>query len=218
MATSPQILVPQPELNVKHQLFIMLQLQDEMNIKVHPDWRQQGYQWSRAIWIECAELMDHHGWKWWKKQSPDREQVILELIDIWHFGLSALLQEESDKEKLNAQLQLALERPQAEGNFLESVEAFAQHALAQRSFHAARFAGLLVQMDVDFNRLFQSYVGKNVLNFFRQDRGYKEGSYQKVWHGREDNVHLVEVLESLDLQSATYRDDIYRALVERYPT
>lgn len=202
---------------MKHQLFMMLQLQDEMNTKVHPDWHQQGYQWSRAIWVECAELMDHYGWKWWKKQTPDREQVILELIDIWHFGLSALLQEESDKDRLTAQLQHALERPQVESSFLESVEAFAQYALAQRGFHAARFAGLLAQMDVDFNRLFQSYVGKNVLNFFRQDRGYKEGSYQKVWHGREDNVHLVEVLESLDLQSTTYRDDIYRALVERYP-
>jgi hypothetical protein len=30
-------------------------------------------------------------------------------------------------------------------------------------------------------------------------------------------VHLVEVIASLDLRSATYRDDIYRALVERYP-
>lgn len=203
---------------MKHQLFIMLQLQDEMNTKVHPDWRQQGYQWSRAIWIECAELMDHHGWKWWKKQTADREQVILELIDIWHFGLSALLQAQPDKEVLAAQLQLALEAPLCERDFLASVEAFAQYALAGGGFHAARFAGLLMQMDVSFTRLFQSYVGKNVLNFFRQDRGYKEGSYQKIWHGKEDNVHLVEVLESLELRSTTYRDDIYRALVERYPT
>jgi len=195
----------------------MLQLQDEMNIKVHPAWRQQEFQWSRAIWVECAELMDHYGWKWWKKQAVDREQVILELIDIWHFGLSALLQEESDKQKLIIELQRALESPELESNFLESVEAFAQHALAYRKFHIARFAGLLIQMEVDFNRLFQSYVGKNVLNFFRQDRGYKDGSYQKVWQGREDNVHLVEILESLDLQSVTYRDDIYRALGERYP-
>lgn len=202
---------------MKHQLSIMLQLQDEMNIKVHTDWRQQGYQWSRAIWIECAELMDHHGWKWWKKQSPDREQVILELIDIWHFGLSALLQEELDKDRLSVQLQLALERPLVESDFLTSVEAFAQYALAQRRFHPARFAGLLTQMDVDFSRLFRSYVGKNVLNLFRQDKGYKEGSYQKIWHGREDNVHLVEVLESLELESVTYRDDIYKALVARYP-
>jgi dimeric dUTPase (all-alpha-NTP-PPase superfamily) len=217
MATSREFPFPQSESNVKHQFLTMLQLQEDMNAKVHRDWRGQGYQWYRAIWIECAELMDHHGWKWWKKQTADREQVILELIDIWHFGLSSLLQQESDKEKLAAQLQLAMSAPEVETDFLKSVEVFAQVALERRGFDATRFAGLLVQMDVSFNRLFQSYVGKNVLNFFRQDKGYKEGSYQKVWQGKEDNVHLVEILESLDLRSATYRDDIYRALLERYP-
>lgn len=202
---------------MKQQFLTMLQLQDDMNTRVHPDWRRQGYSWPRAIWIECAELMDHHGWKWWKKQTADREQVVLELIDIWHFGLSVLLQGEPDKNRLAMQLQAALAAPEVEADFLGSVEAFAGVALVHGRFDAARFAGLLQQMDVSSNDLYQSYVGKNVLNFFRQDNGYKEGHYHKVWHGKEDNVHLVEVLASLDLQSATYRDDIYRALVERYP-
>ena len=74
------------------QIKIMLELQDAMNTKVNSNWKQQGYEWYRAIWVECAELMDHYGWKWWKKQSPDTEQVALELIDIWHFGLSIQLQ------------------------------------------------------------------------------------------------------------------------------
>ena len=78
---------------MEQQIIAMLELQDGMNTKVHPDWRNQGYAWHRAIWVECAELMEHHGWKWWKKQSPDRDQVILELVDIWHFGLSILLLE-----------------------------------------------------------------------------------------------------------------------------
>lgn len=202
---------------MKHQFLTMLQLQEDMNTRVHADWRRQGYRWFRAIWIECAELMDHHGWKWWKKQTSDREQVVLELIDIWHFGLSALLQGEPDKSRLAEQLQTAMSAPVVEPDFLQSVEVFAGAALVQGRFDAARFAGLLQQMEVGTDDLFQSYVGKNVLNFFRQDHGYKEGHYHKVWHGKEDNVHLVEVLGTLDLHSATYRDDIYRALVERYP-
>ena len=68
----------------------MLTLQDRMNTKVHPQWIEQRYEWFRAIWIECGELMEHYGYKWWKKQTPDIEQVRLEAIDIWHFGLSAL--------------------------------------------------------------------------------------------------------------------------------
>ena len=45
----------------------MLEMQEQMNQKVNADWRQQNYEWYRAIWVECAELMDHYGWKWWNK-------------------------------------------------------------------------------------------------------------------------------------------------------
>ena len=69
----------------------MLDLQNKINEKVHPHWREQNFEWYRAIWVECAELLDHYGWKWWKKQSPNQAQIELELVDIWHFGLSILL-------------------------------------------------------------------------------------------------------------------------------
>ena len=53
------------------------------------DWMSRGREWYRAIWIECAELMEHYGgWKWWKHSRPDFAQVVLEIVDIWHFGLS----------------------------------------------------------------------------------------------------------------------------------
>ena len=71
--------------------------------------------------------------------------------------------------------------------------------------------------DLDFDRLYRLYVGKNVLNFFRQDHGYKNGSYQKMWAGREDNEHLAEVLEDLDITSETFADQVYDGLSERYP-
>ena len=71
---------------MKQQLVTMLELQSDMNTKVHADWKQQNFEWYRAIWVECAELLDHYGWKWWKKQNPDVGQIELELVDIWHFG------------------------------------------------------------------------------------------------------------------------------------
>jgi dimeric dUTPase (all-alpha-NTP-PPase superfamily) len=202
---------------VKNQIISMLQLQDEMNCKVHPQWREQGYQWYRAIWIECAELMEHHGWKWWKKQQPDQEQVILELIDIWHFGLSSLLQKQQNLEIIADHLQTSLEMAQLEGGFLESVEAFAASTLNTQQFDEKGFAKLLKLANISADQLYRSYVGKNVLNFFRQDHGYKEGRYHKEWQGKEDNVHLVEVLEILDIYSANFRDDVYQALALRYP-
>ena len=47
----------------------MLQMQHRMNSRVHEDWINQGFEWYRAAWIECGELMDHVGYKWWKKQT-----------------------------------------------------------------------------------------------------------------------------------------------------
>ena len=62
------------------------------------------------------------------------------------------------------------------------------------------------------------YVGKNVLNNFRQDHGYKTGEYQKLWSGREDNEHLVEVLEGLSCDPDEVPAEVYAALEARYPS
>ena len=59
-------------------------------------------------------------------------------------------------------------------------------------------------------------IGKNVLNFFRQDNGYKDGTYVKTWNGREDNEHLVDLVSPLDSDAADFADQVYRALEGRY--
>lgn len=202
---------------MKQQLLTMLALQDEMNSRVHPQWRDQGYEWYRAIWIESAELMDHFGWKWWKKQVLDREQVELELIDIWHFGLSDLLQERGDPVGIADSLAQSMTFNDGEIDFLLELEAFTLRVLQERRFDAEGFARLLTAVDMPFTRLFQGYVGKNVLNFFRQDHGYKDGTYIKNWNGREDNEHLVEAIAELDCRSHQFREHLYLALQRRYP-
>lgn len=198
------------------QILTMLTLQDSMNNKVHPQWREQGYEWHRAIWVECAELMDHYGWKWWKKQQPDFEQVKLELIDIFHFGLSSLLAKNLPTEQLVAELETALRAQHAKQDFRTVLESFVQIILNQRAFDLAAFVRLMAAADLDFDTLYCGYVGKNVLNFFRQDHGYKDGSYIKNWAGREDNEHLVDLMASLDAASKNFKDDLYAGLSQRY--
>jgi hypothetical protein len=80
------------------------------------------------------------------------------------------------------------------------------------------FLKIVEQAEMDADELYRQYVGKNVLNFFRQDHGYKAGTYQKVWNGREDNEHLVDVLNSLDISLSDYSDKVYAGLKQRYPT
>ena len=202
---------------MKNQIIAMLKLQNDMNTKVHEDWREQNFEWYRAIWVECAELLDHYGWKWWKKQSPDREQVILELIDIWHFGLSDLLMKSDDLDGIARNLEIALNEQGNSGDFREQLESFASDTLNTQSFNPVLFNRLLQGMDQNFDDLYRKYIGKNVLNFFRQDHGYKTGEYQKVWSGREDNEHLVELLESLNTGDENFQQAVYRGLKERYP-
>ena len=51
--------------------------------------------WLRCIHMEVAELIDSTPWKHWKNISsnPDMENIHIELVDIWHFLMSYILQE-----------------------------------------------------------------------------------------------------------------------------
>ena len=57
------------------------------------------------------------------------------------------------------------------------------------------FFELTVMSGLDLQTLYRLYVGKNILNQFRQDNGYKEGTYIKVWNGDEDNVVMKKIWE-----------------------
>jgi len=197
------------------QLQTMLELQDAMNTRVNDDWRSKHFEWYRAIWIECAELMDHYGWKWWKHQSPDVEQVKLELIDIWHFGLSILLERGVASPLILIELEEALGSDKKD-NFKDILENFALYTLENKDFSIPLFIALLEATDMSFDDLYRGYVGKNVLNFFRQDHGYQEGTYQKVWNAKEDNEHLVELVSELDPSDKQFSDKLYASLKARY--
>jgi C_GCAxxG_C_C family probable redox protein len=202
---------------MKQKILTMLELQDAMNRKVNEDWRDAGYPWYRAIWTECAEMLDHYGWKWWKHQKPDMQQVHLEIVDIWHFALSDLI---LHNESLDQAAELAMKglcNPTEVVDFRSSIEALALASIQAQSADIGRFAVVMQAANLDFDELFKTYVGKNVLNFFRQDHGYKEGSYIKTWDGREDNEYLAEILDDLDAESTDFSDQVYRRLEQAYP-
>jgi len=202
---------------LRQQLAVMLDLQQTMNAKVTADWATRNFQWYRAIWVECAEMLDHYGWKWWKKQTPDIEQVQLELVDIWHFGLSLLLLRDTDRDALLDQMIGELTTPVVTASeFPQELEAFALTTLASKDFDIQAFNRLMVSIGLSFDELHTRYVGKNILNLFRQDNGYQTGEYVKQWSGREDNEHLVEVVATLDPSSPGFKDTLYLALETRY--
>ncbi|MYD96980.1 MAG: dUTP diphosphatase [Gammaproteobacteria bacterium] len=195
----------------------MAALQRRHNEQVHPRWEKQGYEYYRAVWVECAELLDHFGWKWWKRQDSDLDQVRLEIVDIWHFGLSELLRRNEVDLALAGRLRAALTDDDSSlPDFRVAVEELARSSLASKGFDIEAFAAVMRALPMSFDELYEIYVAKNILNAFRQDHGYKTGDYIKVWNGREDNEHLSEILRELDPRAKSFATDVGRALAERY--
>ena len=209
----------------------MLSLQTSMNIKVDSNWVEARYPYLRAVIIEAAEAIEHHGWKWWKKQEKDLPQLQMELIDIWHFILSEiLLRNQADQDKSLTALTDSLSDSSTQNvinfddqhiliNELDLIEKFELLiALSvSRRIELALFASIMTDCEISWTELYCQYVGKNVLNMFRQDKGYKEGTYQKIWNGREDNEYLVEIIGSLDSSRLEFKDEVYAALESAYP-
>lgn len=206
----------------------MLQMQDEMNGKVNPDWVNANNNWFRAIQVEGVEAIEHHGWKWWKKQDCDMAQLRMELVDIWHFILSAAIQHRHGKvavAKLDMMAEHGLVQKSVQFDnayyvlnkitLLDKLDLLVGLAAAKRT-NLALFESVLIDCGMDWADLFKQYVGKNVLNVFRQDHGYKTGSYLKIWEGREDNEHLIEALNEIDLASDDVRVTLYQSLKARY--
>ena len=144
------------------------------------------------------------------------EQVQLEVVDIWHFGMSALFQPQKPLNELAAEVAAVWPADPEDTDVLTAAEALAGVAAGEQRFSVPHFAVLLKAADMDFAELVRQYLGKNVLNFFRQDHGYKDGSYRKLWDGREDNEHLMELLQDVDTAASDAEQQLYAALSKRY--
>ena len=208
------------------QIATMLTLQDQMNSKVDPSWIQTRNPFLRAAGVEAVEALEHIGWKWWKKQDKDLPQAQMELVDIWHFVLSDyILKYGSSDAAADA---IAGETVKASFTFdgfeyvIEELDLLTKLELlgalsAVRRFEYSLFDSLLIDCEMGWGELYREYVGKNVLNMFRQDHGYKSGEYIKIWDGREDNEHLSDILIALSPDDSSPADTIYNQLTVRYP-
>jgi len=195
----------------------MFRIQENLNVIVSGvKWREQHYPWHRAIWLECAELIEHLGWKWWKANKHDRNQVLLEVVDIWHFGLSSQLQDQ-----LIQEFQEYIESydsikplPRLSVSWAEQI---ALHALDAQEFDYDAFFHLLSSLGVSLQELYNLYIAKATLNRFRQHCGYASGTYQKNWGGKEDNQVLSEYLDA-NKDKAIIDANLYFWLTNEYLT
>ncbi len=198
------------------------------NRTANANWMISGYPHMRGVLVEAVEALDHYGWKWWSKQSRDFTQMQLELVDILHFTLSHILSECDGH--LDAAAMTLVKRSDPElsschfdgreyviskcdiPQLLELIAAFAisrrnNFPLLEVTFHAS---------GLDWDKVVNLYTIKHVLCIFRQNNGYREGRYSKIWGGKEDNIHLLELASNLDSSAADFQLQLYQRLEERY--
>ncbi|MBD3840524.1 MAG: dUTP diphosphatase [Campylobacterales bacterium] len=171
--------------------------------------------WLRCIHMEVAELIDSTPWKHWKNiaSKSDLNNIHIELVDVWHFLMSYILQETNIPKAVSlVNTHCIYEAINLEDvdykMIIKESEKLSYIALAIETGNMPAFSGVERFIDqffrcckiagLSFNWLQKLYIGKNALNEFRQQNGYKEGTYIKVWNGVEDNEVLIKILKSLD--------------------
>jgi dimeric dUTPase (all-alpha-NTP-PPase superfamily) len=192
--------------NEREKFLRMLQLQDAVNERVTPGWILVPRPWYRAMWVEAGELVgDHHGdWIWWKKKPINLAQCAIEVIDILHFGLSDIAQtyaivgrtdpfERGADAMVVAYFAARKKGGAPEKDIPDLCERLVIETIKEKLFALPEFFDLAFACQMDLDKIYRTYVGKAVLNIFRQDHGYKEGTYRKIWGGEEDNVHLERI-------------------------
>jgi dimeric dUTPase (all-alpha-NTP-PPase superfamily) len=200
----------------------MLQLQNQLNDATNgEDWvkgitkNNKVINWRRCIYMESAEMIDSFGWKHWKniEIEPDWDNMQIEVVDVWHFimslaienyaqnmrgGLEDLAMNISDMSAFST-IEEAAVHFASQDEVMEKVEDIMRIVLAKESLDLEglfeHFFSLVLMSGLNLESLYRLYVGKNILNQFRQDNGYKEGSYVKVWNGDEDNVVMKRIWE-----------------------
>jgi dimeric dUTPase (all-alpha-NTP-PPase superfamily) len=222
------------EINKLELLKAMFAMQDSFNKQVHPEWKTQNYAWHEAILVESAELIEHLGYKWWKHQEPNIDQVVMELVDIWHFAMSYMIGVSTDGVDYEEILDSldgvendfkTLSPAEIRSDICEIVNNITFQDPYERAFCNESFFAVWYGLGNNFADLYKMYIGKNALNIFRQNNGYKEGTYVKIWNDREDNEFLTDYLAVADINEKLmsnvleYLQDIYSHRDEFvYPT
>lgn len=177
----------------------IINLQKQLNDQIDINWRENNHDYQRAITVELAELLNHHGYKWWKKQKRDINQIHLEIVDIFHFMLCDILTDDClSEEHILGTLCMQRNSYTNENEVIQLIDTTLT-AAAQKKFSLFHLKDLMDAYFMDVDMLFKLYLGKNTLNAFRQQNGYNNGTYKKVWNGLEDNQVLLNILNNTEL-------------------
>ena len=209
----------------------------ELNNITKPDWKKSltTTDWRAVLVAEIGEAIDSLGSDvyWWKNKIPDYENLKVEMVDILHFYLSILAyNEKSIQEMLGRNIIANFELKKHFDTKKELKSLLVE--LASNIYDYEKFNEYFVRICKvlgikTFEDLYKEYMVKNVLNKFRQDNGYKQGNYKKIWlivyekdYGDnlwetrlEDNYFAYRFAKEIEADE-NFDENLYKKLQEKY--
>lgn len=210
----------------------MLKLQDSFNYKtvenmlkfsdmykgrvLSSEWKDNGFDWVNYIMIEASEQNSSLDFKHWKSGKDDLDNFKVEVIDNWHFLMSLGLERFSTSYLANTYESLWYELLEDDDsvNLQNATQYFTYQVLKtkfEENFEEDYFHSVSVLFSImqeleiyDESSLYKEYLVKNVLNAHRQNNGYKEGTYQKIWFFENKKVEDNVVAYSICSEDSTY--------------
>lgn len=210
---------------MKNKIKEMLELQYKLNVNTNgEEWKKwvtpngKIINWKRCIYMETAEAIDSVSWKHWKniEWGIDADNFRVEIVDIWHFLMAYLLEQMSMDDAIKIVYQNIEWGPFSEklpselnsennlkiDDILLPYEELMAYSLVKTNSQdyiidfVKSFFTCVKSSAMTFDDLYSLYIWKNVLNKFRQDNGYKQWTYKKIWSNwQEDNVTMQYIIK-----------------------
>ncbi len=202
----------------------MMESQNKLNILTMGDkWSSMNLNWRLAVVQESSELIDSFPYKWWKNADTNIENAKIEIVDVWHFVLSLMLEANIVPTKIMEAKFIALSEasPLDINDNIDELMSYAMNlistAINSNSIIEIAESVMLLSGKIGFTYgdMIKIYFGKAVLNRFRQLNGYSEGTYIKNWEGVEDNEVMLRHIRTIDY-SVDFSKTLFENLTEEY--
>lgn len=183
----------------------IVEMQIELNDRTVENWMDKHLDWDSAILVEVAEAIDSTDWKWWKHGTTDLPNLRIEAVDLLHFLISKALTIHHEADYIVRNLVEIVENQQPnqldELSWLKQVALYTLENKVLKALHA--LFNLFTQLGMDLSAIHQAYISKNLLNHYRQERGYKDpnAQYLKIIGGEEDNQVFARVVKQQSEQA-----------------
>ena len=194
----------------------MVELQHKFNEETTPSYLEKNLNWNSAIIVESGELLDSLGFKWWKKQEPDMDNVKVEAIDLLHFVISEYIciykNATNPLEDTIDDFEVYFNELSAYDDFIcTDIEKLISHLNYDEYDRFFIMKQIFKTLNMSNENVYIAYITKNCLNKFRQANGYKDGIYIKDWNDKEDNVIAFEIANKLGASENLF-DELYKEL------